>query len=69
MGNHEALRGVSRHKGKVLISLVITTLAMSLLLVAFTLSLTAYNSVKGVSVAQEMTIFTNQGSAQNGLRT
>ena len=53
--------GVSRHKGKVLISLVITTLAMSLLLVAFTLSLTAYNSVKGVSVAQEMTIFTNQG--------
>ena len=52
--------GVSRHKGKVLISLVITTLAMSLLLVAFTLSLTAYNSVKGVSVAQEMTIFTNQ---------
>ncbi|MEI3144407.1 MAG: hypothetical protein V8S69_03865 [Dakarella massiliensis] len=53
--------GVSRHKGKALISLVITTLAMSLLLVAFTLSLTAYNSVKGVSVAQEMTIFTDQG--------
>ena len=56
--------GTLRHKGQILVSIVITALAMSFLLVAFSLAASAYAPLQGLSAEQEITVFTTSTNSQ-----
>lgn len=58
----KAFQGIMAHKGLTVLAFIITTLALSCPLIAYTLARSIYASVSSISPAQEITIFTTRGT-------